>query len=81
MAARVQRIDELDSISVAGVNWRPLRRTLGVTAFGTNAYTADAGEEIVEDHDELLEDPPEGQRGHEEMYVVITGRAAFTGAG
>jgi hypothetical protein len=43
MAARLQRIEELDSIAVAGVHWRPLRRALGVTAFGTNAYTADAG--------------------------------------
>lgn len=81
MAAKVQPISELDSIAVAGINWRPLRRTLGVTAFGTNAYTADAGEEVVEDHDELLEDPPEGQAGHEEMYVVISGRATFTVAG
>ena len=73
MAAHVQRIDELESIPVAGVNWRPLRRALGITAFGTNAYTADAGEQVIEAH-------AEGS-GHEEMYVVIGGRARLTVAG
>jgi tetratricopeptide (TPR) repeat protein len=68
--ARVIRINDLESISVAGVNWRPLRRTLGITAFGTNAYSADAGEEVVEAHTE--------GSGHEEMYVVLSGRARFT---
>jgi hypothetical protein len=79
MAARVQRIEDLDRIPVAGVNWRPLRRTLGITAFGTNAYTADAGEEVVEAHDEAPDD--ESAPGHEEMYVVISGRARFEVAG
>lgn len=73
MAARVQRIEDLDRIDVAGVHWRPLRRTLGITAFGTNAYTADAGEEVVEPHVEST--------GDEEMYVVLTGAARFEVAG
>jgi tetratricopeptide (TPR) repeat protein len=68
--SRVVRIADLESISVAGVNWRPLRRTLGITAFGTNAYTADAGQNVVEAHTE--------GSGHEEMYVVLSGRARFT---
>jgi tetratricopeptide (TPR) repeat protein len=68
--ARVLGIEELDRISVAGVQWRPLRRTLGITAFGTNAYTANAGEQVVEEHSE--------RGGHEEMYVVLSGRARFT---
>lgn len=73
MAARVQRIEDLDRIDVAGVHWRPLRRTLGITAFGTNAYTADAGEEVVEAHEE--------GSGDEEMYVVVMGAARFEVAG
>ncbi len=33
--------------------WKPVRKTLGLTAFGINAYTAaSAGDEVVEDHDE-----------------------------
>ena len=54
------------------LQWRPLRRTLGVRAFGINAYSAaEAGQEVVEDHDET-------GLGHEEIYVVLTGRATFT---
>ena len=68
--ARFVHIDELEKIAGAGVNWRPIRRTLGITAFGINAYTADAGEQLIEDHDET--------GGHEELYVVIAGRAVFT---
>ena len=65
-------VDELDRIPVAGVVWRPLRHRLGIGAFGTNVYSAEAvGEQIVEDHDE-------SSLGHEEMYVVLRGRATFT---
>jgi hypothetical protein len=31
-AYEVHRIDELESIAVAGVNWRPIRRRLGIRA-------------------------------------------------
>jgi hypothetical protein len=70
------RLDEVDGIPVFGsLVWKPVRKTLGVTAFGINAYTAaNAGDEVVEDHDEL-------QLGHEEIYAVVAGRATFTVAG
>jgi quercetin dioxygenase-like cupin family protein len=64
----VLAVDDLERIDVAGVQWRPLRRRLGISAFGTNAYTADAGELVVEPHTE---------EGQEELYVVLTGRARF----
>ena len=52
--------------------WKPIRRPLGVSAFGINAYTAGAaGDEVVEDHTET-------QNGHEEIYAVIAGHATFT---
>jgi len=58
-----------------GVHWRPLRRPLGVTAFGINAYTQEhAGERVVERHDEL----GSGAGGHEEIYLVVEGAATFT---
>ena len=72
-AYEVRRIDELDEIPVPGadINWRPVRRTFGIRAFGINAYTADTGKHVVEEHTE---------RGlqHEEVYIVLTGRARFT---
>jgi hypothetical protein len=76
---RTIRIDEIDPIAVVGgeLQWRPVRRTLGIEAFGINAYTADAGELVVEEHDET----GAGAGHHEELYVVVTGRATFTVGG
>jgi hypothetical protein len=67
------RLDDVDGVPVFGtLVWKPVRKTLGVTAFGINAYTAaSAGDEVVEDH-------TEEQLGHEEIYAVISGRATFT---
>jgi quercetin dioxygenase-like cupin family protein len=66
-------LDEVEGVPVFGtLVWRPVRKTLGVTAFGINAYTAaNAGDEVVEDH-------TESQLGHEEVYVVVAGHATFT---
>lgn len=68
------RIDEIDPISVVDgtLLWRPLRRTLDIGAFGINAYVApNAGDDVVEEH-------TESTLRHEEVYVVLTGRATFT---
>ena len=74
MAARTIRLSELEPIDVAGVHWLPVRRPLGISAFGANGYRADAGEHLIEPH-------TEGSSGHEELYVVVTGHATFTVAG
>jgi mannose-6-phosphate isomerase-like protein (cupin superfamily) len=69
----VARIDELEALPVNGGEfvWRPVRRRFGISAFGSNAYSADkAGQRVVEEHSE--------RDGHEEMYVVLRGRATFT---
>jgi hypothetical protein len=71
--ARVVQLDQLDDIAVAGVHFRPVRRALGITAFGINGYTADAGERVIEQHDEL----GAGAGGHEELYLVVAGAATF----
>jgi len=70
------RLDELDSIPVAhGLLWHPVRRRLGIRAFGINAYTSEAlGGQVVEEHDET----GGATRGHEEVYLVVRGRASFT---
>ena len=77
MATRVLHLDELERIDVAGVHWRPVRRRLGVRAFGINGYSADAGEQLIEPHDET----GAGAGAHEELYLVVTGQARFTVAG
>ena len=71
---QIASLDELESMPVddEGLMWRPIRRRFGITAFGTNAYTAaKAGERVVEEHTEAT-------NGHEELYVVLRGRATFT---
>ena len=74
MSERVVHIDELESFPIAGpdgLTWRPIRRYFDIRAFGVNAYTAEeAGQRVVEEHRE--------QDGHEELYVVVSGRATFT---
>jgi tetratricopeptide (TPR) repeat protein len=76
---KVARLQEIEPIPVVGgeLQWRPLRRTLGIGAFGINAYTANAGELVVEEHDET----GAGAGHHEELYVVVTGHATFTVGG
>jgi tetratricopeptide (TPR) repeat protein len=69
----VARIDELEALPVNGGEfvWRPVRRRFGISAFGSNAYSADkAGQRVIEEHSE-----PDG---HEEMYVVLRGGVTFT---
>ena len=69
----VAHIDELDAIEMPdGFVWRPIRRHFDIRAFGVNAYTAlEVGGQIVEKH-------TESQLGHEEIYLVLRGRALFT---
>jgi mannose-6-phosphate isomerase-like protein (cupin superfamily) len=68
------RLEEIDPIPVVGgtLLWRPVRRTLDIGAFGVNSYVApNAGDDVVEEHTETT-------YGHEELYVVLSGRATFT---
>jgi tetratricopeptide (TPR) repeat protein len=68
----VLNLSEIEPIPAAGVLWKPLRRTLGIDAFGINAYSAAAaGEHVVEEHTEET-------LGHQEAYVVVAGHATFT---
>jgi mannose-6-phosphate isomerase-like protein (cupin superfamily) len=67
-------LDEIEPIPVVGgtLLWRPLRRTLDIGAFGINSYVApNAGDDVVEEHTERT-------YGHEELYLILSGRATFT---
>jgi len=67
------RLDEIEPIPVVGgkLLWRPVRRTLDIGAFGINSYIApNVGDDVVEEHTEQT-------LGHEEVYVVLSGRATF----
>ena len=57
---------------------KPVRRHLGIEAFGANARVArEAGEVLVMPHDERA-GGPYGTEGHEELYAVLRGHATFT---
>ena len=70
----VVHVDELEELPISNPSGtfvlRPVRRRFGITAFGTNAYTGDAGQRVIEEHFE--------RDNHQEMYVVLRGRATFT---
>ena len=51
--------------------WQQLNGPLGLQAFGMNAIVCDPGEEFDIAHDE-------SETGHQEAYVVVSGRAVFT---
>jgi tetratricopeptide (TPR) repeat protein len=70
---RSVKLEEIEPIPVVNgtLLWRPVRRTLEIGAFGMNAYVApNAGDDVVEEHTEQ-------SLGHEEVYVVLSGRATF----
>jgi quercetin dioxygenase-like cupin family protein len=73
-APKVVHLDQIQAIPGPGsLTWRPVRLTLGVRAFGCNAYTAaEAGQDVVEPH---VEDPA---KAHQELYYVAAGHATFT---
>jgi tetratricopeptide (TPR) repeat protein len=52
--------------------WSPVRKHFDVRSFGVNGWTAnEAGGNLIGEHDEA-------PSGHEELYLVVTGRATFT---
>jgi hypothetical protein len=70
------RLDEVEALPWVGteLEWRPLREALDTRIVGMAAFTAArVGQELIEGHTE-----DDGGRGHEEVYVVLRGRATFT---
>ena len=60
--------DEYVPIGGGELQWLPVRRRLGIGAFGINAFrAARKGDAVIEDH---VESP-----GQEELYVLLKGRA------
>jgi mannose-6-phosphate isomerase-like protein (cupin superfamily) len=68
---RVATVDELQDIAYRqDTHMRPVRHHLGITAFGTNAWTAaNQGDRMMPEHHE--------DEGSEELYVVLRGHARF----
>jgi hypothetical protein len=74
-AARAAAIGDLEGERwESGLEWRPVRHQLGIGAFGAGVWLGDRGVELIEEHTELVENADE----HEELYLVVRGRATFT---
>jgi len=71
---RVLRIEDVEAVPwMAGMTWHPVRMELGLHAFGAAGFSGGPGDTVVEPHVEAGDG-----RGHEELYVVLSGRATFT---
>jgi hypothetical protein len=67
-------LDDLrEGPSEGSARWLPVRAALGLRAFGASAYRGGPGETLVPRHDET----GGGAGRHEELYVVMSGLAAF----
>jgi tetratricopeptide (TPR) repeat protein len=67
----VAHLDDVEAIN----GWLPIRRRLGIAAFGLNAWRPqEDGRTLIGEHDEAT-------TGHEELYFVVEGHATFTVAG
>ena len=76
----VAHLSQLPRIGATGpedAEWTPIRHVLGIGAFGVNAWHgAEAGAIVIEPHDEIPGSDC-GCAGHEELYLVLEGRARF----
>ena len=54
--------------------WAPIRYRFDIRSFGINAWRGGEGDEVIKTHQE-------GEGGHEELYMVLSGSARFTIAG
>ena len=74
---RSTHLNHLERIPLDHGVWQPIRRPLSITGFAVNAYSAEAGQPVIEPHDETSA----GAGGHQELYLVASGAATFTVAG
>jgi hypothetical protein len=70
------KLPDMEIPTGQGQRWATVRAHFGIEAFGVNAWTADeAGKDVIGEHDEF--GGGDGEQ-HQELYVVLKGRATFT---
>jgi uncharacterized cupin superfamily protein len=69
MAHKLRLSDVPEQATTAG-RWQGLNAPLGITTLGVNAVSMEPGEQLDIEHDEL-------ESKHQEIYVVVAGRAGF----
>jgi len=69
---QVAQIDEIPPVKADWpVTWKSVRHFFGITAFGVNAVTKDAGNVLIPEHDETAS-------GQQELYFVHAGAVKAT---
>lgn len=63
-------LSEVPETVIPSGRWQPLNERLGITHFGISAVAIDPGDDFDIEHDEA-------DGGHQEVYVVVSGRAGF----
>ena len=67
---RMLRLSEVPETPTSEGRWQALNTSLGISTFGVNAVAMEPGEQADIEHDE-------SDSRHQEVYVVVAGRAAF----
>jgi quercetin dioxygenase-like cupin family protein len=67
---RLLHLADLPETRIPAGRWQALNEPLSITTFGVSAVAIDPGEEPDIEHDEA-------NSGHQEVYVVVAGRAEF----
>jgi uncharacterized cupin superfamily protein len=72
MGWKVAAIDEIPPVKADWpTTWKSVRHHFGITAFGVNAVTKDAGNVLIPEHDHV-------ETGEQELYVILAGEAVAT---
>jgi mannose-6-phosphate isomerase-like protein (cupin superfamily) len=66
----IVNLSEVPETVISSGRWQPLNERLGIRNFGISAVAMDPGDDFDIEHDEA-------DGGHQEAYVVISGRMAF----
>ena len=67
---RIVHLSEVPETVISSGRWQPLNDRLDIRNFGISAVAMDPGDDFNIEHDEA-------DGGHQEVYVVVTGRAGF----
>jgi uncharacterized cupin superfamily protein len=66
----IVNLSKVPETVISSGRWQPLNERLGIRNFGISAVALDPGDDFDIEHDEA-------EGGHQEAYVVISGRARF----
>ena len=67
---QIVNLSEVPETVISSGRWQPLNERLGIRNFGISAVAIDPGDDFDIEHDEA-------DCGHQEAYVVVSGRARF----